>query len=408
MKILSIHKYYFDRDGASRYQLEVNRLLEANGYEVIPFAMEHPENLKTPWSKYFVSSVETSHVTHGFDGLRTFGRMLYSFEARDKMRRLIAEAKPDVAHVHNIYTQISPSILDALTEAHIPAVMTVHDYHLVSPNYMLWKDGSHVDMRRWGLVRSTLSRFHKHSYAASFAQMLSFKFHRALRFYDRGISKFLCPSEFVAREMIAAGYPENKVQVLPHGIDVSKIEPSYEGDGSVLFVGRFVEEKGVRFVLDLAKEMSNTKFILAGDGPLWEEIRARARQLLNVEMVGWLPRGALAWAYRRASAVIVPSLWQEVFGLVALEGMAYGKAVIVSDRGGLPEVVQDGVSGLVLPAGDLQLWKDIIGSVLANPKKIQTLGKAARKRVETLYAPQKHLAVIEQAFHGVRSGYGLF
>ena len=370
--------------------------------------MEHPENLKTPWSKYFVSPVETSRVTHALGGLRTFGRMLYSFEARDKMRRLIAEAKPDIAHVHNIYTQISPSILDALQEAHIPAVMTVHDYHLVSPNYMLWKDGRHANLRGWGITRATLSRFHKHSYAASFAQTLSFKLHRALRLYDRGISKFLCPSEFVAREMIAAGYPENKVQVLPHFIDASKIEPSQGGDGSVLFVGRFVEEKGVRFVLDLAKKMSNTKFILAGDGPLGEEVRARARGLLNVEVTGWLGREALALAYARASVVIVPSLWQEVFGLVALEAMAHGKVVLVSDRGGLPEVIEDGVSGIVLPSGNVQFWKGAIERALANPKKIQDLGKTARKRVETIYASQKHLVALEQVFNGVRSDYGLF
>lgn len=406
MKIVSVHKYYFDRDGASRYQLEVNRLLEAAGHKVIPFAMQDEHNLKTPWSKYFVSPVETARVTHGFGALRTFGRMLYSFEAREKMRRLIAEVKPDVAHVHNIYTQISPSVLDALHEAGVPVVMTVHDYHLVSPNYMLWKGGRNVDPRRRSLVRSTLSRFHKDSFAASFAQSFVFNLHRALRLYDRNISRFLCPSEFVARELAAAGYPKEKITVLPHFIDASEITPTYGGDGSVLFVGRFVEEKGVRFVLDLAEALLNTKCVLVGDGPLGGEVRARAEGLSNVEVAGWLGREELAKAYARASIVIVPSLWREVFGLVALEAMAHGKAVLVSDRGGLPEVVEDGIFGLVLPAEDLAAWEDAIVNILTNPKKNHALGTAARKRVETLYTPNHHLAVLERVL-GVRSGYGL-
>ena len=402
MKILSVHKYYYDRDGASHYQLEVNRLLQLRGHEVIPFAMQSENNLKTPWSKFFVSPVQTERVTYGFQALRTVLRMFYSFEARDKMRRLIMETKPDVAHIHNIYGQISPSILDALAEAGVPTVMSVHDYHLISPNYMLWKDGKNVDMRRVGILRATLSRFHKRSFLASFAQASAFKFHQWLRFYDRNIARFVCPSDFTAQKLISAGYPKKNVRVIPHFIDTTNVKPVFDGDGSVLFVGRFVEEKGVRFILDLAKEMSETAFVLVGDGPLGEEVRACAKELGNVEVTGWLGREALAQTYARASVVIVPSLWQEVFGLVALEGMAYGKPVLVSDQGGLPEVVEDGVTGLVLPAGDLGDWEDALVQLLSNEKKRRAMGESARKRVENFYTPSRHLEALDRVFQEVR------
>jgi len=398
MKIISAHKYYYDRDGASHYQLEVNKLLEAAGNDIAPFAMDLPENLKSKWSKFFVSPIKTQDVSFGVSGIRTLSRMLYGWGPKDKMKALIKEFSPDIAHIHNIYTQISPSVLDALRETSVPAVMTVHDYHLVSPNYMMWRKGKISNLRNWGIIKSTLSRFHKNSYAASFAQSASFKLHKALRLYDRHISKFICPSEFVKEQLELSGYPKKKLQVLPHFIDLNGKEPSYEGGGSVLFVGRFVEEKGVRFLLDLAEEMSNTKFVLVGDGPLMKEVQTRSKDLDNVEVVGWVDRKGLAKYYRSASVVLVPSLWYEVFGLVALEATAYGKPVIVSDLGGLPEVVVDGETGYVCAAGDKEMWIEAIEDVLSDNSKAQIMGEKGRGRAEKVYAPEKHIEALEKIF----------
>jgi glycosyltransferase involved in cell wall biosynthesis len=398
MKIISAHKYYYDRDGASRYQLEVNRLLEENGHTVVPFAMNLPENIKTSWSKFFVSPVQTQNVSLGLGGLKTFFRMLYGWESRDKMSSLVKEFSPDVAHVHNIYTQISPSVLDALGEAGVPVVMTVHDYHLVSPNYMMWHDGRIENLRARGVACATLSRFHKNSYTASFAQASVFHLHKFLRLYDRNISKFVCPSEFVRTQMIKAGYSERKTLTLPHFIDLKGKTPCSGGDGSVLFVGRFVEEKGTLFVLELAKKISSVKFVLIGDGPLMADVRSRAREMKNVEVVGWVERNGLAEYYKKASVVLVPSLWHEVFGLVALEAMAYGKPVIASDRGGLPEVVVDGDTGIICAAGNIEMWADAISNLLNDESVATTLGANGRARAEKFYSPFEHVKKLEEIF----------
>lgn len=404
MKIISAHKYYSDRDGASRYELEVNRLLEEAGNEVAPFAMRLPENLPSPWSKYFVSPVQTKQPSFSFDAIRTVVRMLYSWEARDAMRRLIGAFHPSVAHIHNIYTQLSPSVLDALHEAHVPTVMTVHDYHLVAPNYMLWHNHRVENLRSKGIVRATFSRFHKQSYLASFAQATAFHLHRFLRLYDRNIASFLCPSTFVAEEMKRAGFPADHIKVLPHFFDTKGVTASFSGDGSVLFVGRFVEEKGVLFVLELAKAMPDTSFVLAGDGPLGEVVRKKAEALQNVQVFGWTSREDLAKVYQKVSLVLVPSLWPEVFGLVALEAMAYGKPVLASRMGGLPEVVTEEV-GRVLPAGDVQAWVKAIEEVVFDEALCKQLGKAGRERVEKVYTPQKHLQALLECYQnvGVRS-----
>lgn len=171
MNILQVNKYYFLRGGAERYLFDATAWLEHEGHTVIPFAMQHPSNVPTPFAPYFVSSVETQKVSFGLGALKTVGRMNYSFEARRQMDRLIRETRPDLAHVHNVYTQLSPSVLLALKQQRIPVVMTVHDHHLVSPQYNIWAQGCGEDLRFVGLLRGTALKFHKDSHAASFAQV---------------------------------------------------------------------------------------------------------------------------------------------------------------------------------------------------------------------------------------------
>ena len=148
---------------------------------MIPFSMQHPDNLETPFQKYFPSFVQTGRVTKNWQGVRTLSRMVYSLEARRKMATLITDTKPDIAHIHNIYSQLSPSILDTLRDQKIPTVMTVHDHHLISPQYNIWAHGCGKDYRDVGVVRGTLSRFHKDSVMASFAQTAAYRFHRWLK-----------------------------------------------------------------------------------------------------------------------------------------------------------------------------------------------------------------------------------
>ena len=134
MKIIVAHKYYYEKAGAERYVFDSTKLLEENGHEVIPFAMHHPKNKQTPWSRYFVSHIDFSHPSF-FDILRIPFRMIYSLEAKKKFRALVREGRPDIVHIHNIYHQISPSILDVCREYAIPVVQTIHDYKMICVNY---------------------------------------------------------------------------------------------------------------------------------------------------------------------------------------------------------------------------------------------------------------------------------
>jgi glycosyltransferase involved in cell wall biosynthesis len=398
MTIVQANKFYFLRGGAERYLFDLSAWLQSEGHTVIPFAMQHPENLPTPFAGYFPSFVQTERPRLGWEAVRTFGRMLYSLEARRNMASLLVETRPDVCHVHNIYSQISPSILHTLRDRQVPVLMTVHDYHLVSPQYSLWAEGCGPDWSRVGLVRGTLSRFHKHSYVASFAQVAAYKFHRWLRIYERFVDRFQTPSEFMRRRMIAGGFPAEKIETNHHGIDPSSIRPRSDHDGYFLYAGRLVPEKGVETILALAKALPDISFKIVGHGPEEARLHALGHGLKNVEFLGFQSGEALFDLYRGSRAVLIPSRWHENFPLTALEAMAAGKPVIGSHVGGMPEVVEDHRTGLLVSPVDLQAWVEAVLRLALDEELRARLGVQARLSVETTFHIRHHRERVLKAY----------
>ena len=413
MNIIQANKHYYHRSGADNYIFGLTELLEEHGHTVIPYAMQHKKNLRSPWESLFPGYIQTKTPGISFDALRTVGRGIYSFEARNNMYRLIRESRPDLCHIHNIYAQISPSILDALRDRKIPTVMTVHDYHLVAPNYMLWSRNRIEDWSRAGLLRSTLSRYHKNSYAASFAQSLTFKIHSWRRSYQKGIDLFITPTDFVRQKMIDSGFGPDRIRTIPHFIEcpspfrrrglslLSREEGLGGGSAYVLFAGRLVSEKGADVLIRAMEQLPGIKCKIVGSGSELSNLREQARNMNNVEFMGWQTSEQLWDLYRGARAVVVPSLWYEVFGLVALEAMACGTPVIASDIGGLPEVVQDGVTGRLFPAGDVQALAQCIADLVQHPDQAEQYSQAALDRVKQEHNPNLHYNRIMQAYRDV-------
>lgn len=392
MRIVQANKYYYPRGGAETYLLALSDWLTREGHGVIPFAMRHPENLPTPYEKYFVSQVITdpSERPSVFQQAHTFGRMMYSLAARRNMATLLYEHKPDLCHIHNLYTQISPSVLHTLADRRVPVVMTVHDHHLISPQYGLWAQGCGNNYTGRSIVRGTFARFHKGSLAASFAQVSAYTLHRAMRVYEKHVRLFLCPSLYLKRRLIAGGFPAEHVRVLPYGIDASKVEPSYTHDGSFLFVGRLSEEKGAATVVRIAKLLPDIVFNIVGRGPQMDSLHRLAIDVPNVHLLGFRTGDELASLYRSACAVLLPSRMHEVFPLVALEAMGYGKPVIASDVGGVGEAVEDRVSGMLVAPTDLNGWVEAVVRIAYDDTFQQFLARSARARVERKFRLDDH------------------
>jgi glycosyltransferase involved in cell wall biosynthesis len=389
--------------------LELMRLQDLAGHVTAPFAMHDSRNLPSAWDKYFVSALDTSRVRFGFGLVKQFGRAWWSREAAKKMSAMLEAFRPDIVHVHNVYTHLSPSVLAACKRRNIPVVMTVHDYALVSANYALW-DAKHVRSiaPTSGLWAVAKTRFIKGSFLATFILDLIYRLHRWLGLYDRAIDVYLASSEFVKGGLVAAGYRTNKIKVLPlfAGVgagftDSEKPAPTSRIREGVMFAGRLETYKGIDLYLKMAEAFPKVNFYIAGTGPLEDDVRIAATRATNIHMLGFLG-GTDLWAKMvSVELLIVPSRWAEPYGLVAVEAMACGTPVLVSDAGGLAEKVKNGVNGLIFKAGDEEDLKKVLKTALKDRKSLEKMGEGAWRYAKAQADAQKHVAQVLEIYTGL-------
>ncbi|KKS93955.1 MAG: hypothetical protein A3H59_02535 [Candidatus Jacksonbacteria bacterium RIFCSPLOWO2_02_FULL_43_9] len=418
MKILQIDKFYYPKYGTGKHVFTLTRELEKQGHTVIPFSMEDEKNEPTPWSTYFVSNVDVSKISFSWKGIKIAFRMIYSFGARRKIRELIEKEKPDIAHIHLIHHHISPSILYELKKQGIPIVQTVHDYKLIHPNYFMWCNNApceKVRKHRWNKL--IFHRCMKHSLVGSIWLGIETTIHALIGAYKKSIDVWIAPSEFVKRMLVEGGYPEEKIVVLPHALDMhelltndyelrtnntslrpsSRREPSVpplrEGgggvsgvDGYLLFFGRLSPERGVDRLLDALKEMPDMPLIIAGDGEMGAQLKDQVKKngLRNVEFVGYKSGQELKQLIHNARAVVVPTLSHEIFGMSALEAMALGKPIIASHRGALPELVENGKNGWLIDPENKDEFRMALKECMSRDDLIEQFGRASQQKVKEL------------------------
>lgn len=394
MKILLVNKFYYRRAGAEAYLLDLEALLTAAGHEVAIFSTTHPETLPSKWRGYFIDAPSFNTRAGIVADARTVAHMIWSRSAAKAFRRLLNDFKPDIIHLHNIYHHLSPSLLPVARRAGVPVVQTIHDYKWVCPNYTLWTNHEQCERchvyRYWNAVRY---RCVQGSRSASFAAALEMSIHRALQVYERDVARFITPSAFVRDVLIRWGKDETRITHLPNAVDLSRLPPSATEAGSgVVFVGRMEEWKGVRMVLDAAESAPDIAFRFVGGGPLEATLRQRAAELglANVTFLGVQPREIVYEEMRRARMVVVPSLGADPFPTTALEAGALAKPVIGSRAGGIPEIVRDGETGILVPPGDVAALLDAIRRLADDAPLAVGYGAAAEQHVRALVNPATH------------------
>jgi glycosyltransferase involved in cell wall biosynthesis len=354
MKILHVHKYFHAKDGAGRYLFDLMRLQEGAGHTVAGFAMEDPRNAPNAWSKYYVSNLDTAGVGGIRSSIKQFGRALWSLEAKDRMEDMLEAFRPDLVHAHNVYTHLSPSVLAPCKKRGIPVVMTVHDYALLSADYTL----------------SGNKKFIKGSRLATLALNTIAKVQKMLKLYDRAIARYLPVSEFVKNTLVKGGYPESKMAVIEPSVPPELFGRTFthERENAVLFAGRLEKYKGVDTYLEAAAERPDSMFYVAGTGPLAKEVESFARVHSNVLYLGFVEPELLWQKIANVKAFVAPSVWYEPFGLVALESLAIGTPIIVSDIGGLGELAVKSGGGKAFTPGNADALVGAIDAMLKDPE----------------------------------------
>jgi glycosyltransferase involved in cell wall biosynthesis len=396
--LLSINNYYYPRGGAEVVFFRHNGMLHDAGWDVVPFAMNHRLNVGGERSE-FVAELEYGRASDGVvTRLRQGVKAVYSFEARSKLARLIDRAPPDLAHAHNVYHHLSPSILSLLHSRSIPLVMTLHDLKIACPAYsMLSRDGVCERCRDGRLYQVVTHRCMKGSLALSALVMIESYLHSWLGSYLRNVDRFLVPSRFYLRKLVEWGFPAGRFEYVPNFVAADAFEACYEPGKRFVYFGRLIREKGVATLIHAAAE-AGVGVDLIGTGPAEAELRELAAGK-DVRFLGFLSGTTLNKAVAAARAVVVPSEWYENAPLAVLEGAALGKPLLVARIGGLPELVVDGESGWTFESGSVASLVERLRHVAALPdREVASAGMAARRRIEDEFSPARYLERIRDVY----------
>jgi glycosyltransferase involved in cell wall biosynthesis len=350
MRILEINKFYNARRGADKHFLDLIALLKSGGHQVADFSMRQDDNENSPWQKYFLSTVGYSNSFTLWEKIKGTMRMFYSLEAHKKINAILDEFNPDIVHVHNLYHQMSPTILFEIKKRNIPIVMTVHDWKIINPNHSLRLNGRAYRRCADGkYYQCFLDKCVKNSYAKSFLAMLEMYWHNWLGTYRKNIDLYIAPSEFVKNILVKWGMPKEKIVVLAHfmpekGVGTARKYSFSVADSYALYAGKISKEKGVDFLIESFAKISGMKLYLAGELEEGFQIPKDS----NIVHLGFVPADQLHEYIRNSVCMVSPSELPETFGLIALEAMAQGKPFVGFSSGAYGEIINDDSLGFIV------------------------------------------------------------
>ncbi|MCI0557395.1 MAG: glycosyltransferase family 4 protein [Nitrososphaera sp.] len=393
-KLLSLNTYYYRRGGSEAVFFEHDALFRSLGWETAVFAMKHPDNEPSHWSRFFVEEMEFGFKYSPAQKLAMAGKVIYSLEARSKLSRLLALFQPDIAHAHLIYHHLSPSVLTLLHARGIPIVMTAHDLKIACPAYKMLNSGGICEKCKNGnLLHVALNRCINRSLAVSLLIMLESSVHKLLGVYRNNLDRIVVPSMFYRDKLVEWGWPPEKLVYIPNFVHGDRFQPRFEPGSYFLYFGRLALEKGLR-TLVIAAKTSRIKLFIAGLGPIEDELRQLADGVDgSIQFLGRLAGERLFEIVRNARAVVVPSEWYENAPMNVLEAYANGKIVIAARIGGISELVLEGETGYLFESGSVEdLTESLTRVSQLTDVRLREMGHQAREYVTSRFTKERYLA----------------
>jgi len=363
-------------------------MLEHSGAEIIDFSMQHEKNEPSDYSHYFVANVDYHDGKQGLiTSVKTAINFIHNSEACAKLRALIVQEKPQIVHFHNIYHQLTPSIIKVAKSLGCKTVLTAHDTKIACPSYTMYRNGHTCEACLKGSVWNAFKyRCQEGSLFKSALLSLEASYQMLAKNYQ-ALDVIVSPSEFLAN-IIRQKLPHNRIDVIVNGIDEHVDRKGVEDGRYFLYLGRLSVEKGVATLAQAYQESQQLiPLKVVGDGPLYSELVANYD---NIEFLGFQSGDALHTLIKRCSAVIVPSECYENCSMSVIEAMAYGKPVIGANIGGIPEQVREGIEGRLFDSGDPDSLAKVMDSFAQDQSASEIMGKQSRQRLENKYSLARH------------------
>ena len=379
MKVLMVNKFLFPNGGSETYIFNLGRELIKQGHETEYFGMEHPDRIVGNHAKSYTSSMDFH--TGKLQKLLYPFKIVYSLEAKRKIRAVLEDFEPDIVHLNNFNFQITPSVIYEIRKwgkkhkQYIPIVYTAHDYQWVCPNHMMYVPNKNELCFRCEGGRFEECVKHKcihNSTVKSFLGTMEAKIYRFLRTYEK-VDLIICPSKFIGDKLSTNTALRGKIKVL-YNFQANSEEESKEKVSAcvkkdyVIYFGRYAKEKGVLTLVNVCRQLVDIPFVFAGSG----ECAGELENCQNIKNVGFKKGEELKKLIREARFSVFPSEWYENCPFSVMESQIYGTPVIAADIGGVPELVEDGVTGELFESGNEKELKDKIQGLWYNNSKLQT------------------------------------
>jgi glycosyltransferase involved in cell wall biosynthesis len=398
-RLLGVHRLHYRKGGAEGVHLDHLGLFRSRGWECAEFTMDHPENEESPWRDYFPRQFE---APSGLGALTSAPRFFYSAEARRKFTQLLDDFRPDVIHMHGVYHHLTNAIIKPARDRGIPIVYTLHDYKLICPAYHFYTEKAGVcescnGGNQWRCLSGRCT-------GGSLAKDALYALDGLVQWHGgqlrKAVDRFVGPCRFIVEKFVEHGFDRNRLRFVPNFFESGDDAPVAAEDARairerhgrfILFFGRLSSEKGVDVLIDAASDVG-AALVLAGDGPKRGELETRSKERRIACMFTGHLKGARLWAYvEAATTVALPSVWYEIAPKSILEAQARAKPTIVTAIGGLPEMVEDGVTGFVAkPADRASLAESLKRLLSMSDSALVAMGAKARERVSAQFTRERY------------------
>lgn len=377
LRVLVAHNAYRHRGGEDMVSESEIRLLRGHGHDVMTLVRRNDDLERT-------------------SRLRAVCETVWSQRTVLELRQAIRQFAPDVIHVHNTFPVISPSLYWAADKLRVPVVQTLHNFRLLCPQAMLLRDGRvcEVCVGRFPLP-GVIHGCYRGSVAQTSVAAAMLGVHRALGTYRSKVTRYVALNEFCRRKFIEGGLPAHRIVVKPNFVEMPVFQPG-ERVG-FLFVGRLSPEKGVETLAGAASRVEGATFRVAGDG----SEAARLEGLGNVCLLGAIGQASVRNEMLRAQALILPSIWYENFPRTLVEAFSCGLPVIASRLGALPELIEDGVTGLLFDPGSEEDLAEKMRWAECNPLRMRKMGLQAREVYESKYTAEQNYQMLMSIYQDV-------
>jgi glycosyltransferase involved in cell wall biosynthesis len=410
MRILFCNKYNFAFSGTEAYIFDAMELMRQKGHIAALFSMSDTRGAATQYDHHFVPHIDFKKQDFKkqrgwFYQARLATRAVYSRETRRRIRGMIAEFRPDVAHVRNIYHHLTPSILWELKAQKVPVVYHLNDFKVLCPSYNFVARGEPCEACKGGGFWHVLEKKCYPGWNAKMTLMVEAYVHKWLGTYKKCVDRFLAPSQFVRDKFVEHGWDPAKFEVLPH---FQRVNPGSEPSARtapLLYFGRLSPEKGIDDLLHAMQRLPDLRLVIAGDGPERDRLEQMTAELglSNVEFRGHIRGAALENTIAGSLFTVLPSHAYETLGKTILESHAHSRAVVASDLGSRRELVEGGKTGLLYRTGDVGQLVSAIRALSDHPALAAKMGRAGREQVHLSHTPEAHYDALLKLYESVVS-----